>query len=187
MCVCVCACVVCACAHVCACVRARVYIVCGCVCVCVAQDSKWSTAVTDHITAAHKLLCRLRIRAEGWNPGHGGPIREVDPPLGTYNRSHLCPRSSEPLSSASIKRSNPTYEVKPVQQATMFMYRYGVKVYGPVNIPHQTCVITRKQQLNILNTCGIWPAIVEEFGIWVGSACTRQCRHALAIRRDLEC
>ena len=166
------------------------YIVC--LCVCVAKDSKWSTAVTDHITAAHKLLCRLRIRAEGWNPGHGGPIREVDPPLGTYNRSHLCPRSSEPLSSVSIKRSNPTYEVKPVQQATMFMYRNGVKVYGPVNIPHQTCVITRKQQINILNTCGIWPAIVdieewgEEWGIWVGSACTRQCRHALAIRRDLE-
>ena len=73
-----------------------------------------------------------------------------------------------------------------MQQATMFMYKNGVKVYGPVNIPHQTCVITRKQQLNILNTCGIWPAIVEEFGIWVGSACTRQCRHALAIRRDLE-
>ena len=73
-----------------------------------------------------------------------------------------------------------------MQQATMFMYKNGVKVYGPVNIPHQTCVITRKQQINILNTCGIWPAIVEEFGIWVGSACTRQCRHALAIGRDLE-
>ena len=79
-----------------------------------------------------------------------------------------------------------------MQQATMFMYKNVVKVYGPVNIPHQTCVITRKQQINILNTCGIWPAIVdieewgEEWGIWVGSACTRQCRHALAIGRDLE-
>ena len=48
----------------------------------------------------------------------------------------------------------------------MFMYKNGVKVYGPVNIPHQTYVITRKQQINILNTCGIWPAIVdiEEWG-----------------------
>ena len=117
------------------------------------------------------------------------PDRRGSPPLSwpVYtNRSHLCSDSSDQLSSASIKRSNPTYEVKPVQQATMFMYKNGVKVYGPVNIPHQTCVITCKQQLNILNTCGIWPAIVEEFGIWVGSACTRQCKHALAIRRDLE-
>ena len=79
-----------------------------------------------------------------------------------------------------------------MQHATMFTYKGNVKVYDPLNIPHQTCVITLKQQNHILNTCGLWPSIVdseewgEEWGIWAGSTCTRQCWHALAIGRDLE-
>ena len=117
------------------------------------------------------------------------PDRRGSPPLSwpVYNNSsHLCSGSSEQLSSASTKRSNPACKGN-VQHATMFTYKGNVKVYGPLNIPHQTCVLTRKQQNNILNTCGLWPSIVdceewgEEWGIWAGSTCTRQCWHALAI------
>ena len=43
----------------------------------------------------------------------------------------------------------------------MFTYKGNVKIYGPLNIPDDTCEITLKQQNNILNTCGLWPSIVD--------------------------
>ena len=75
----------------------------------------------------------------------------------------------------------------PVQHATMFTNRGRVKVYAPVMIPHQSCSITTLQQSTIHKKSGLWPEIDdnEEWGIWVGSTCTRQGRHALAIGRGL--
>ena len=61
------------------------------------------------------------------------------------------------------------------------------KTYGPVHIPHPCCHLIEEQVGNIRKWYGLHAVIshVSEFGIWVGSACTRQCRHALALGRVL--
>ena len=61
------------------------------------------------------------------------------------------------------------------------------KTYGPVNIPHPCCHLTEDQARTIFTCYRLHAVIshVSEFGIWVGSACTRQCRHALALGRVL--
>jgi len=61
------------------------------------------------------------------------------------------------------------------------------KTYGPVHIPHQCCHLTEDQGRTIFMQYQFHAVIshVSEFSIWVGSTCTRQCRHALALGRGL--
>ena len=61
------------------------------------------------------------------------------------------------------------------------------KTYGPVHIPHPCCHLIEEQECSIRKWYGLHAVIshVSEFGIRVGSACTRQCRHALALGRVL--
>ena len=61
------------------------------------------------------------------------------------------------------------------------------KTYGPVHIPHQCCHLTGDQARTIFMQYQLHAVIshVSGFGIRVGSACTRQCRHALALGRVL--
>ena len=69
----------------------------------------------------------------------------------------------------------------------MFTIEDGVKCYGPFAIPSYKCEINFVVQRAILRMTGVRAEIVynRDWGIWAGSTCRRQCRHALAIGRAL--
>ena len=59
------------------------------------------------------------------------------------------------------------------------------KVYGPIRMPVQSAYLTARQLLT-LNTQHRLRVTIKyrtTIGIWVGSPCTMQCRHALARTR----
>ena len=58
----------------------------------------------------------------------------------------------------------------PVRHATMFTYTGKTKVYGPLNLPDESCSLTKMQQDEIESQSGLFVAISDskEFGIWEG-------------------
>ena len=65
------------------------------------------------------------------------------------------------------------------------VHRPARKMYGPVSMPEPSCYLTDRQH-HTLHTRHQLTATIKysiQWGIWVWSPCTRQCRHALAIGR----
>ena len=54
------------------------------------------------------------------------------------------------------------------------------KTYAPFHLPSQACTLLDGQARSIHRKNKVWPDILykKDWGIWVGSTCTRQCRHA---------
>jgi hypothetical protein len=65
--------------------------------------------------------------------------------------------------------------------------RKKCKKYGPIAVPTQECIFGKHDQWTIKLASDLWPVIRfrQKWSIWVGSRCTRQCRHVLAKGRRL--
>ena len=69
----------------------------------------------------------------------------------------------------------------------MFSIEKGKKEYGPFALPSQDCEINGVVYQAILSKTGVSADILynDDWGIWAGSTCSKQCRHALAVGRAL--
>ena len=65
----------------------------------------------------------------------------------------------------------------------MFSIEKGKKEYGPFALPSEDCKINGVVYQAILSKTGVSADILynDDWGIWAGSTCRRQCRHALAV------
>ena len=69
------------------------------------------------------------------------------------------------------------FEVSGMDMTTM--------TYEPLAIPSQYTEISDTQAWSIYRKFEVWPKIIRRYewgGIWAGSTCRRQCRHALRTR-----
>ena len=76
----------------------------------------------------------------------------------------------------------PTWEKALRKDRFSYDVTKGLKKFGPFVVQQQSDSLDGNQQRWMKLNMGIQPVIRYRFswGIWVGSRCTRQCRHVLA-------
>ena len=76
----------------------------------------------------------------------------------------------------------PDWEKELLADRFSYNVTWGLKKFGPFSITEQADSLDGNQQKWMKYNMGIQPVIRfrHAWGIWVGSTCTRQCRHVLA-------